>query len=126
MPAPLSLDLRHRFIKAYENKEGSLRELAQRFAIGEATADRWWSRYKRTGEIAARPMGGDRHSKFDEDSEAVLEFLVYETPDLTIPELVDALHDEIGLQVSTAAVSRALKRLGLTRKKRLRNGTRNA
>jgi transposase len=33
MPNPLSLDLRQRIIAAYEAKEGSLRELAERFKV---------------------------------------------------------------------------------------------
>ncbi len=33
MPAPLSVDLRQRIIAAYEAKEGSQRQLAERFKV---------------------------------------------------------------------------------------------
>jgi transposase len=33
MPAPLSIDLRQRIIAAYEAKEGSQRQLAERFKV---------------------------------------------------------------------------------------------
>ena len=119
MPAPLSLDLRLRVIKAYKNGEGSLRELARRFDIGEATTDRWWSRYKATGEVEARQMGGYRPRIVDADIEEVVRLLVFDTPDATLVEYADTLYVETGLRVSKSTMGRTLRRLGLTRKKRL-------
>lgn len=118
MPAPLSLDLRLRFLKAYKNGEGSLRELARRFDIGEATADRWWSRHKVTGEIEARQMGGYRKRVIDADLDEVVRFLAFETPDATLEEYAEMFHVETGVRVSKATMGRTLRRLGLTRKKR--------
>jgi len=48
----LSLDLRERIIEAYENGEGSIRELAHRFKVGFATVWRLLKRYRTAGEIA--------------------------------------------------------------------------
>ena len=61
MPRALSLDLRERVIAAIE-EGASCREAAERFSVGVATAIRWRARLRAEGEIAAKPMGGDRHS----------------------------------------------------------------
>lgn len=118
MPAPYSDDLRQRVVNAYLDGHGTYVEIADRFQIGEATVNRWVSRYRRTNSVSPDAMGGDRHSKFDEDSERVLSYLVFEQPDATRAELGAALAKELQLVVSDSAVQRALERLGLTRKKR--------
>ena len=61
MTAALSLDLRERVIAAIE-AGASCRQAAERFGVGKASATRWHARYRAEGEIAAKPMGGDRHS----------------------------------------------------------------
>jgi arginine repressor len=59
-------------------------------------------------------MGGDRLSKFNAASEALLREMVMAAPDAKRDELVAALRDT-GLVVSPATVQRALARLGFTR-----------
>src|SRR5690349_21479122 len=117
MPAAYSDDLRERVVRAYLDGHGTYLEVAERFRVGPAAVDRWVSRYRRTASVTADPMGGDRHSKFDEASEQLLRGIVEAAPDTTRLELVWALADA-GLAVSPAAVQRALERLELTRKKR--------
>ena len=71
-------------------------------------------------------MGGDRHSKFDKESEARLAAMVVADVGTTREELVTRVRNELGLKVSPSAIQRALARLRLTRKKRLstrRNAT---
>ncbi|OYV42287.1 MAG: hypothetical protein B7Z75_13445 [Acidocella sp. 20-57-95] len=40
----------------------SCRQAAERLGVGKASAIRWHARYRAEGVIAAKPMGGDRHS----------------------------------------------------------------
>ncbi len=61
MAAALSLDLRERVIAAIE-AGASCRQTAERFGIGAASAIRWYARFREEGEIAAKSLGGDRHS----------------------------------------------------------------
>lgn len=117
MPAPYSIDLRERVVRAYLSGNVTYADVAARFEVGEATVDRWMARYRRTTSVAPDPMGGDRHSKFDEASEQALRTFVEEDSDITRDELVRALAER-GLVVSASTVQRALERNELTRKKR--------
>jgi putative transposase len=129
MPGPYSLDLRDRVVHAYLSGEGTYREISIRFEVGEATVDRWVARQRRNGSVDPDPMGGNRIGKFDEASERRLVEMVAADPGATLPELVKELRKELGLEVSPAAVSRALIRCHITRKKRpsmRRNETPNA
>src|SRR5688572_21561687 len=118
MPGPYSMDLRERVVRAYLEGEGTYEAVAVRFAIGEATVDRWVSRFRNRGSVAADAMGGNRNGKFDEEAEQRVRELVEVDPGVTRVELVRALDEHLELQVSPAAVQRALVRLKLTRKKR--------
>ena len=118
MPAPYSQDLRKRAVNAYLSGDATYEEVAERFAIGPATVNRWVSRQRTKGSLDPDPMGGDRHSKFDNAAEARLAAMVEEDIDATRDELVKKVRDELGLNVSGSAIQRALQRLGLTRKKR--------
>lgn len=117
MPAPYSDDLRERVVSAYLSGGGTYEEIAARFAVGRATVDRWVSRFRRTESVAPDAMGGDRHSKLDEEGRGLVRRLVEAQPDITREELVKELaaHD---LHVSKSCVQRALESLSLTRKKR--------
>lgn len=126
MPAPYSRDLRKRVVKAYLSGRGTYVEVALIFNVGPATVDRWVSLMRRTGSVEPSPMGGDRHSKFDAESESHLAAMVQADVGATREELVTKVRAKLGLIVSPSAIQRALARLRLTRKKRrsmLRNAT---
>jgi transposase len=58
--AAYSIDLRQKILSAWQNKEGSQRELAKRFKASLSFIRDFLRRYRETAEIAARPQGGDR------------------------------------------------------------------
>jgi transposase len=118
MPRPLSNDLRERVVRAYLAEEGTAEQLAARFGVGTASVERWVARHRQTGSVAPKEMGGNRNGKFDASSEQRLRHRVLQQPDATLAELVQWLADELNLSVSDSAVDRALRRLGLVRKKR--------
>jgi len=123
MPSPLSNDLRARFLAAYQAEEGSLRELAVRFRVGEATTNRWWSRFKRTGEVDPRKPGGGHEPMLDETDLESIDLLTHDFPTLTVTELIAKFVEEGGRPVSRSTMQRALTKLGYTRKKTLRGPT---
>jgi transposase len=56
---PHSEDLRSRVITAVE-EGASYRKAAARFGVSSSAAVKWVRRFRQTGSIAAKPMGGDR------------------------------------------------------------------
>ena len=71
MARALSLDLRERVIAAIDGG-ASCGQAAERFGVGKASAIRWHARFRAEGEIAAKPMGGDRHSHRTEAHAALI------------------------------------------------------
>lgn len=112
-----SMDLRQRVIDALD-KGMTLEEAAEAFSIGIATAYRYQRLLREHGSPAPLPHGGGNPRAVDAAGDEVLKELVTEKPDRFIPELTVELNKRVARPASTAAVSRALERLGLTRKKR--------
>lgn len=110
MGAPYSQDLRDRVLAAY-NGGLKTKQIAERLSISPAWARRVKQRQRENGETTPRPMGGATLIKIDLVRLAVL---VRQSPDSTLLELRSAL----GVECTEAAVCLALKRLGLTFKKR--------
>ena len=87
------------------------KQVAEVFQVSPAWARRLKQRRRETGETTARPRGGATVIKIDL---ARLAQLVKQRPDATIKEL----HAMLGTDGSESAVCMALKRLGLSFKKR--------
>jgi len=62
MARPYSMDLRERVVQAVEEGQ-SRRQAAERFGIGIKTTIDWVRRFRETGSLAAKPMGGCRPKK---------------------------------------------------------------
>lgn len=116
MGKSLSQDIRERIVALVD--EGlSCREAARRLRISAASAVRIVQRKKRTGEVKAAPQGRPRRSKLDAVSDW-LKARVEAEPDITLPELTEALRQEHDLGATPAMLSRHLiHRLGFTYKK---------
>ncbi len=117
MPAPLSLDLRHRFQRYIEDGLSG-REAARRLMISPATGARLAKRVRRGEPLAprkcGRPSGWGKLGPHRE----LLRDLVEQDPDITMPELRDApLAEAEGVRVHETSLSRVLRRLGFTYKK---------
>ena len=118
MAAPASLDLRRRVVEAYLAGEGTYAVLAERFAVGEASVDRWLRLYRETQGVVPRPHGGGKRPRLDDEGLQTLRALVEAQPDATLEELAGAYRAAKGVELALSVVHRALARLGLTRKKR--------
>jgi Transposase and inactivated derivatives len=111
---PLSLDLRERIVAAVELGEHSLRDLAELFAVDLSTIVRLLQRFRRTGSVCPKPHAGGPVPKLDAQAMARLLQLVREQPDATLAEL----RDRLGVDCCIMTIFRALKRNGITRKKK--------
>lgn len=114
---PLSIDLRKRIVEAFEQGEGSRSTLATRFGVGEATVQRLLRLQRTTGSLEPKPSGGSAPIVSEETLPRFEEWLEQDC-DLTQDELAQRFEQETGQTISQPTVSRVLKRLEVTRKKR--------
>ena len=93
MAEPLSMDLRTRVLAAI-GLGSSGRGAGLRFGVSPASVSRWRARAREQGDLAPKPMGGDRRSAGTEAQAATILARVEATPDLTLEELRAALAAE--------------------------------
>src|SRR4051812_45935290 len=104
MPRAYSSDLRERALAAYEGGEGSQSEVARLYRLGERTLSGWPKLAREEGRRVPRPRRGGTKPVGGEAA--------------TLAEYADLLADRTGVRRSASALCRALKALGLVRKKR--------
>ena len=109
-----SMDLRERVLRAWQQKQGSQREIAKTFGVSLSWLEGFLRRYRKTNSIAPLAQGGDHCSIFKGENLERLEQAVSEHPDATLNELKQLC----GAKCTPPTIWRALKNLGLTRKKR--------
>ena len=119
MPEPLSVDLRKRIVAAYDRGSLTRDQVAELFQVGRASVNRLVRRFRETGGVEPSPHSGGRSSKVTRRGENAVVAIVEERPDATLPELVELFRQATRTDVSTSTMSRALARLGFTRKNRL-------
>lgn len=116
----LSDDLRKRVVEAVVLGGLSRNAAARRFGVSIASAVRWVTRYKTTGQISPSPSGGDRRSGRIEAQRDYLLGLIRRTPDLTLLEIQERLIQNCGERFSVSVLWRFFDRHGVTFKKRPR------
>lgn len=114
MSKPYSLDLRERVVAMV--KAGASRyEAAERFEVSVSSAIRWVQRHVKSGSVAAQPIGGSVSPL--EIHAAWLLKLIARHPDLTLDEIVAAMHQH-GIPGSRSAVWRFFDRHKISFKKK--------
>ena len=63
MAEAYSVELRDRVVRAYEAGEGTHAEIAERFALGEATVKRWVWLQRKKGDVSPMRKGGGTPSE---------------------------------------------------------------
>lgn len=112
---PYSEDLRQRIVDTASRRDGTLRQIAQRFLVSVSFVTRLLQLHRATGSVEPRPHGGGNPAVLTaEDLERLREF-IRDRPDATLEEC--RVH--LGSSCSHATISRALSRLGLPRKKKV-------
>ena len=114
MPKPCSLELRGRVVDAVESG-ASRREAADWFEVSPSSAIKWMQRRQATGSIAPKPSGGSISPL--EAHTAFLFTLIARQPDLTLDEIVAAMHKR-RIAGSRSAVWRFLQRHKISVKKK--------
>jgi transposase len=117
VPAPISMDLRLRIVRAIE-RGSSIRAAARRFAVSPSAAIKLMQRVRATGSSATPARCGGHRRPLLAPHEADLRRLVTATPDLTLVELQAALQQRCGLRPGLSTIHKALRRIGLRHKKK--------
>lgn len=118
MPAPLSNDLRHRIIDAYELGNTSASKLAARFSVSAVTVWRLINRYKESGSCTPKAHGGGMPARIGINEVDRLVAVVGDKPDGTIAEFAATYRKRFRTKCSDASMCRALSRFGITSKKK--------
>ncbi|MFO0960753.1 MAG: IS630 transposase-related protein [Isosphaeraceae bacterium] len=108
-----STDLRERVSAACDAGDATREQVAARFAVSVSWIRKLMRQRRLTGSIDPRPRGGGHPRAFDAQADGRLREAVRDRPDATLAELAEAA----GVACAPPGVHRALKRLGITRKK---------
>lgn len=103
-----SVDLREAAVAYYEEGH-TLKETGKVFKVGKTTVSNWVKKKKETGDLHNKPLKRG-FKKIDPEK---LKAYVKEHPDSIQKEMAESFG------CSVEAISKALKRCGITRKKRL-------
>jgi transposase len=113
-------------LSAYEQGEGTLEELAQRFMVSLDYGKKLRRQFQRTGQMdRVEQVRGTPRRLLAQHLEQLRGWIAA-VPDLTLKQLKEKLLEEQGVAISQVQVARALKKMGLRLKKSRstpRNGT---
>lgn len=112
---PYSQDLRKRVLDTVQRGDGSLRQIARRFLVSISFVTRLLQLHRSTASVRPRPHGGGNPAVLGPEGLERLRELVRTQPDATLEEL----RQRLGASCSTMTISRALRKLGLPRKKKV-------
>ena len=110
------MDLRQRVWHALQEGASSL-EVAERFGIDDSCVRKWRARARQTGSLEPAIRTQGRKREFDARYERALLNAVRAKPDAIRRELAEAIGQRLGRVFSEPVITRALKRLGISRKK---------
>lgn len=108
-----SNDLRQKIVRAYENQEGSYRQLAKRFSVSLGFVQNLMKRYRATGQVDPLPHRGGSAPKLTPDQMELVAELIAKDPQATLAQLCDRLEQIIQIRLSQATMSRIRNRLKL-------------
>jgi len=117
-----SLDLRRRVLSAAMRSDRTLPEVAELFGVSLTFVNKMLRLHRGGEDLAPRPHGGGHTPRLGARHHKLLRAAVASNNDATLGELRQHLARRARVDVSEATVSRALKALGLPRKKKHEGG----
>jgi putative transposase len=117
MPVAYSTDLRSRVIDAWNAKEGTHVQLAERFKVSVSFVKRVLRRYRTNGQIEAKPRGATLGRTIDAEARKLVQRWIEQKPDIFLKELCEQLEAHQGIKVSQSTMCRAVQSLKMPRKK---------
>jgi transposase len=114
---PYSMDLRQKVMEAVQ-AGGSTEAIGARFAIDGSCVRKWRLRVLRGEGLEPTSPPPGREREFNGKHDAELQRAVQNRAGATRAELAEAVGETLGRVFSNPVITRALQRLGFTRKKR--------
>lgn len=111
--ATLSLSQREKILAAYDKKNATRQEIADRFRVSLGMVKKLLQQRREIGDIAPLHHRSGRKPMIGESHQRKMRTLLEKKPGLTLRELRDALK----LDCSLPAIHYALQKLGLKQKK---------
>jgi transposase len=111
----ISLDLRERILKAYDDEEASREAVARRFQVSLGMVKKLLQQRRHTGDIAPRHRHSGRRPRILQSHQRQIRSLLSQKPDMTLEELREVM----ALDCTPQAIHVVLVKMGLTYKKRL-------
>src|ERR1043165_184996 len=112
-----SLDLRQKVVAAVGRGDSTIEEVASAFGVGQTFVKKMLRQHRETGDPRPRPHGGGQTARLSDKHLKLLRQEVSRNPDKTAAALRDHLKERAGASVRRPTATRALARLGLSRKK---------
>ncbi len=116
-----SLDLRQRVLSALRG-DRTISEVAELFGVSLTFVNKMLRLHRAGADLAPRPHGGGHVPRLGPRHHKLLRAAVAANNDATLGELREHLARRARTEVSDSTVSRALKALGLPRKKKHEGG----
>jgi transposase len=110
----LSLDLRERIVAAYDGRQGTREEVAERFGVSVGMVKKLLQQRRRTNDLGHRHRYSGRKARILPKYREGLLALVAAQPDLTLAQI----REKLAMTCTVPAVHQALVALGLTYKRR--------
>src|SRR5215207_7210493 len=117
-----SLDLRRRVLTAALRSNHTIPEVAELFGVSMAFVNKMLRLHRAGEDLAPRPHGGGHTPRLGARHHKLLRAAVAANNDATLGELRQHLAAKSRVGISDSTVSRALKALGLPRKKKHEGG----
>lgn len=106
---PYSEDIRTRVIRAYQNREGSQRQIASRFNVSLGFVRTLLKRYRDTGNFAPKAHVGPK-SKIDRKSLQLILYMADANPSFPLSRLCEQLEREGEQRISRSTMWRVVKK----------------
>lgn len=114
-----SLDLRERVVTAYEKGDASIKEIAERFTVGQTFVKKMLRQKRERNSLERLPQGAGAKRLLSDKDRQWLKKQIKEKPDSSLQELREKFLAEKNMSVSLPTLCRELKGLRLPQKKSL-------
>jgi transposase len=117
MGRPYGDDLRRKFLRAYDDGEGTLEELAERFVVSLGWGKKISAQRNRTGQAERIAHRAGRKPHAGAEAQQKVRSWIEAKPDLTLSEIQVKLRQDAGVGLSLPQIWYLLRKLGLRLKK---------